>query len=1021
MLNRLITGLLLALLFTSPGVSQVVTDVPPNERNSRFMEDPSVITMRPGLSVAGFSNDGSVGLGLRELLNTAFESSGSSERELVLKILSKANGSISANPPVGQVIQVTNVVQYLAFEALASFVLEQNGVTSQQSRQDYGMEIREHAEVMNQFRTALVNLADNDKLVNKRSEGDPFDDYMKSVRSYNNVARALDLYLAIENAYQYFNPPADIQELLFTESEKSRVMDRFQEDIDLLFNEGLKAEYNLIGDLISATEDELEAGNRPLKGYLALGYASMSVQANDHTERDKLDGYTALALTRAGNVPSDDPRENYWMYQTGNGSRFWAEGPYYFDLVLKDAIIFWHAIRIHKEPDPSFDPFSNDWFLNPVRWLADLSTPDGSVPAIDDGNKRVIQSSNLLRWSGVYGDAEVGSTYQNLYDSIIRFNGEPSLDGQYYLVEAAIPDNSNQGNAPRLVTDPEEQQFVLRHKDVRNNVHYLYLNGEKGPAITRGEGHEQPDQLQFLYALDEYSFLVDPGYDRGSISNSFRNGYVYTNTMQYDAAETRKTLDIVTYQNEGGLESPYASVTQKRMVSIHHEAELAFDEIAPEADLLTGQVQLEFESPEPASAIYDRNLLMIKGDRPYLIDINEIKAEAGRRDFVMRYYGNSDEGDTQNGWFYWDFSNLPYTSQADRLFLYTVPLVGSYSEQNDSVSILEYENRTGPEGEKQPYPVIRKSYHSEGNTDRFATASILHILNASPSSEPDFVTDDQGLRYFTRTLDSETIDIFVFAAEHSDTPRELSLESGPLTGVKLEFKQNESIGFARLVREGSLWKEDQDFAVHLQLLVELPAPSGLTLNIEKHATGPVAHLTWEESVDPNIENYQVWKQIRNPETLTIESTRQIATTATNTFTDPGLTDEQFRDYEQRWFVRAANRDSDASGPSNYTEWVSWQDTDPSGDFELYYAYPNPLQKSTTVKFNLPGRADVTVEIFDMLGRKIFAMNQDGLEKGFHSFLWESSGNSSGTYVLRLTADPVRGSILRKSILISIIK
>ena len=204
-MKRIFFGSLLGLLFSTSALGQVITDLPPNQPNTRFLNDASVITVRPGLSIAGFSNDDGNELGLQQILNEALESENSSAYESVSKILDKAKDPISLNPDVDQVEYTSNVLQYRAFEALASLVTEQNDITSGELNSTYGLNIREHSEVIDELTNALNTLTSNNKLVRKLPGGQPFDDYLNAIRSYNNMARTLDLYLAIENAYQHFS------------------------------------------------------------------------------------------------------------------------------------------------------------------------------------------------------------------------------------------------------------------------------------------------------------------------------------------------------------------------------------------------------------------------------------------------------------------------------------------------------------------------------------------------------------------------------------------------------------------------------------------------------------------------------------------------------------------------------------------------------------------------------------------------------------------------------------------------
>ncbi len=1013
-MKKLIIGCVLGLFLTTSLFGQVVTEVPPNEPNTRFLDDSPGISMRPCLSVAGFSNENGKGLGLQQILNDALESENSPAFESVSTILNKAKESISLNPGPGQVTHTTNILQYLAFESLTSLILEQNGISSGESNSTYGLNIRSHSSLMNELTNAFTTLTANDKLVRKKPNDPRFDDYLNALRSYNNMARAIDLYLAIENAYQHFELD---ESALLSQQEKLDLMARFRADINILFNDGVKRRYDL-GGIASVTEDALEAGNRPLKGYLAIAYASMSAQTTTQEEQDLLDTYLSTAKRKASES-SDNQRGRYWMYQTANGSRFWAEGPFYFDFVLKDAIIFWHAIRLNEKLDETSDPFFNDWFLNPVRWLADLSTPDGFLPPLDDSNKRAIQSADFLRWSDEYGDEEVGRAFTTIYENLLEYHSESLLEDQYYLIQAAIPRNENGGTEIESLTDPEEQQFVIRHTDASNQKHYITFVGEKDESITSGEGHEQPDQLQLLYYMNEYSFLTDGGYDNGSPQrNSSWNGYQFTNTMQYNASDIQRTLDFVTYQNEGGLESPFASIVETRKVSIHNEAQIFYESPASNIELFSGRVDLNFESPTESSSAYNRSILVVKGENPYLIDINDITANNGRNDFVMRYYGNSDQANKENGWFFWEETDQPFTSPTHQLYLYTVPLSGNFTEEEETVEIQELQSRV--DGEKQPYEVIRKSYISNEESNRFVTASILNIREDVPSSEPEFVSNPGDLSYLTHSIDSETVDLFVFAADSSENKQSLSIQSGPLNGISFSLQANEVIGFSRLRMNSNSWRQDSDYTVNLQSSTAPDPPENLTVSIDERSSGPAAILAWNEP-EGDIAFFEIWKQLRDRSTQSEQPAEMIATSETNSYDDGSITDLPSGDFDQRWFVKAVNSDSLISGPSNTTDWIHIDQSATPEKFALFNPFPNPMQQTGKVRYQLAEESDVSLQLFDMLGREIKSIVQATQSAGSYTAEWNSNGIASGVYILRLNATQNSGATFKESMMVSVIK
>ncbi len=78
------------------------------------------------------------------------------------------------------------------------------------------------------------------------------------------------------------------------------------------------------------------------------------------------------------------------------------------------------------------------------------------------------------------------------------------------------------------------------------------------------------------------------------------------------------------------------------------------------------------------------------------------------------------------------------------------------------------------------------------------------------------------------------------------------------------------------------------------------------------------------------------------------------------------------------------------------------------DFALEQNYPNPFNPSTNISFSLPDAAEVTLEIYNVLGQKIVTLVNANYEAGEHIVHWDGrnavgSAVSSGIYFYRLTA------------------
>lgn len=66
------------------------------------------------------------------------------------------------------------------------------------------------------------------------------------------------------------------------------------------------------------------------------------------------------------------------------------------------------------------------------------------------------------------------------------------------------------------------------------------------------------------------------------------------------------------------------------------------------------------------------------------------------------------------------------------------------------------------------------------------------------------------------------------------------------------------------------------------------------------------------------------------------------------------------------------------------------------------AYPNPFNPSTRVKFTLPERANVTLKVYDILGKEIATLVDGPLTAGGHEILFDAGALASGIYICRLS-------------------
>lgn len=78
------------------------------------------------------------------------------------------------------------------------------------------------------------------------------------------------------------------------------------------------------------------------------------------------------------------------------------------------------------------------------------------------------------------------------------------------------------------------------------------------------------------------------------------------------------------------------------------------------------------------------------------------------------------------------------------------------------------------------------------------------------------------------------------------------------------------------------------------------------------------------------------------------------------------------------------------------------------EFKLYPNYPNPFNPGTNISFALPEAGDVTIDFFDLQGRKIDKTMHLSLQEDYHRIMWVPESLSSGMYFYRVkTASAVQ--------------
>ena len=73
------------------------------------------------------------------------------------------------------------------------------------------------------------------------------------------------------------------------------------------------------------------------------------------------------------------------------------------------------------------------------------------------------------------------------------------------------------------------------------------------------------------------------------------------------------------------------------------------------------------------------------------------------------------------------------------------------------------------------------------------------------------------------------------------------------------------------------------------------------------------------------------------------------------------------------------------------------------EFKLEQNFPNPFNPATTIQYQLPADAKVTLKIYDVLGSEVTTLVNEEQEAGYKEVKFNASNLASGMYIYRLQA------------------
>jgi hypothetical protein len=88
-------------------------------------------------------------------------------------------------------------------------------------------------------------------------------------------------------------------------------------------------------------------------------------------------------------------------------------------------------------------------------------------------------------------------------------------------------------------------------------------------------------------------------------------------------------------------------------------------------------------------------------------------------------------------------------------------------------------------------------------------------------------------------------------------------------------------------------------------------------------------------------------------------------------------------------------------------------------FELAGNHPNPFGSQTTIRFAVPRHGHVTIEVYDLAGRRVRLLAEGAQEPGYHHVRWDGLDDAgrragSGVYLSRMIARNAGGTLYQQS-------
>jgi len=187
--------------------------------------------------------------------------------------------------------------------------------------------------------------------------------------------------------------------------------------------------------------------------------------------------------------------------------------------------------------------------------------------------------------------------------------------------------------------------------------------------------------------------------------------------------------------------------------------------------------------------------------------------------------------------------------------------------------------------------------------------------------------------------------------------------------------------------------------IHMSVTNEVPVE---LLSFSSEIVDGNVVLNWSTATETNNNGFQIERKIHSPQSSVGNWENKGYVSGKGTTTEKtfySYTDKNEK--PGKYLYRLKQIDFD--GAFSYSNEIQVEVTGPK-DFALYQNYPNPFNPSTTIKFALPVKTNLNLNVYNTLGEKVAEIFNGELEEGYHEMMFNASGLSSGIYFYKIESE-----------------